>query len=77
MLLEKKFGLTTNVMATKMIPTLAPQTINPALNLEQFGTLMEVSLLNAYTLLLYFYAYKYFFISNEHDKKHVRFSSAQ
>ncbi|CAH2103810.1 unnamed protein product [Euphydryas editha] len=41
MLLEKKFGLTTNVMATKMIPSLAPQTINPALNLEQFGTLME------------------------------------
>ncbi|CAH2103811.1 unnamed protein product [Euphydryas editha] len=42
MLLEKKFGLTTNVMATKMIPSLAPQTINPALNLEQFGTLMEI-----------------------------------
>lgn len=42
MLLERKFGLTTNVMATKMIPSLAPQTINPALNVDQFTNLMEV-----------------------------------
>ncbi|CAH0716092.1 unnamed protein product, partial [Brenthis ino] len=42
MLLERKFALTTNVMATKMIPSLAPQTINPALSLDQFGTLMEI-----------------------------------
>lgn len=42
MLLERKFGLTTNVMATKMIPALAPQTVNPALNVEQFANIMEV-----------------------------------
>lgn len=42
MLLERKFGLTTNVMATKMIPSLAPQTVNPALNVDQFTNLMEV-----------------------------------
>lgn len=42
MLLERKFGLTTNVMATKMIPALAPQTVNPALNVEQFTNIMEV-----------------------------------
>ncbi|XP_069364741.1 SCY1-like protein 2 isoform X1 [Maniola hyperantus] len=41
-LLEAKFGLTTNVMATKMIPSLAPQTINPSLSLDQFGGLMEI-----------------------------------
>lgn len=43
MLLERKFGLTTNVMATKMIPALAPQTVNPALNVEQFANIMEVA----------------------------------
>ncbi|CAG9558359.1 unnamed protein product [Danaus chrysippus] len=42
MLVEKKFGLTTNVMATKMIPSLAPQTINPTLSIEQFSSLMEI-----------------------------------
>lgn len=42
MLMERKFGLTTNVMATKMIPSLAPQTVNPALNADQFTNLMEV-----------------------------------
>ncbi|KAL0902381.1 hypothetical protein ABMA27_000265 [Loxostege sticticalis] len=42
MLMERKFGLTTNVMATKMIPSLAPQTVNPALNADQFTNLMEI-----------------------------------
>lgn len=42
MLLERKFGLNTNVMATKMIPSLAPQTVNPNLNVDQFTNLMEV-----------------------------------
>ncbi|KAJ2954300.1 hypothetical protein O0L34_g2550 [Tuta absoluta] len=42
MLLERKFALTTTVMATKMIPALAPQTINPALNVDQFNNLMEI-----------------------------------
>ncbi|CAG5007260.1 unnamed protein product [Parnassius apollo] len=41
-LMERKFGLTTNVMATKMIPSLAPQTVNPALNADQFTNLMEI-----------------------------------
>lgn len=42
MLMERKFGLNTNVMATKMIPSLAPQTVNPNLNVDQFTILMEV-----------------------------------
>ncbi|CAH0578222.1 unnamed protein product [Chrysodeixis includens] len=42
MLLERKFGLNTNVMATKMIPSLAPQTVNPNLNVDQFTNLMEI-----------------------------------
>lgn len=42
MLGEKKFALTTNVMATRMIPALAPQTVNPSLNADQFANLMEV-----------------------------------
>ncbi|XP_049694120.1 SCY1-like protein 2 isoform X3 [Helicoverpa armigera] len=42
LLLERKFGLNTNVMATKMIPSLAPQTVNPALNVDQFTNLMEI-----------------------------------
>lgn len=40
--MERRFGLPTNVMATKMIPSLAPQTVNPALNVDQFTNLMEV-----------------------------------
>ncbi|KAJ8737244.1 hypothetical protein PYW07_000515 [Mythimna separata] len=42
LLMERKFGLNTNVMATKMIPSLAPQTVNPALNIDQFTNLMEI-----------------------------------
>ncbi|XP_041986366.1 SCY1-like protein 2 [Aricia agestis] len=42
MLLERKFNLTTNVMATKMIPSLAPQTVNPMLTVDQFSSLMEI-----------------------------------
>ncbi|XP_068627265.1 SCY1-like protein 2 [Battus philenor] len=42
MLLERKFGLNTNVMAKQMIPSLAPQTVNPGLNAEQFASLMEI-----------------------------------
>ncbi|CAH2034539.1 unnamed protein product, partial [Iphiclides podalirius] len=41
-LAEQKFGLTTNVMATRMIPALAPQTVNPSLNADQFANLMEI-----------------------------------
>ncbi|XP_026500292.1 SCY1-like protein 2 isoform X2 [Vanessa tameamea] len=42
MILETRFDVNTNVMATKMIPSLAPQTVNPTLDLEQFGFLMEI-----------------------------------
>ncbi|XP_013179550.1 PREDICTED: SCY1-like protein 2 isoform X2 [Papilio xuthus] len=41
-LMERKFGLTPCAMATQMIPSLAPQTVNPGLNIEQFGNLMEI-----------------------------------
>ncbi|KXJ81150.1 hypothetical protein RP20_CCG021479 [Aedes albopictus] len=42
MLCDKKYGLTVNTMATKVMPTLLPQTVNPSLNLEQFMILLEV-----------------------------------
>ncbi|XP_058065791.1 SCY1-like protein 2 [Anopheles bellator] len=42
MLCDKKYGLTVNIMATKVMPTLLPQTVNPTLNLEQFMILLEV-----------------------------------
>lgn len=42
MLAEKKFALTANVMALKMIPTLAPQMVNTALTVDQFANLIEV-----------------------------------
>ncbi|KPJ09257.1 SCY1-like protein 2 [Papilio machaon] len=41
-LMERKFGLTPSAMATQMIPSLAPQTVNPGLNIDQFGNLMEI-----------------------------------
>lgn len=43
MILEKRFGLSSSIMAQKMIPSLAPQTVNPCLNVDQFTNLMEVS----------------------------------
>ncbi|XP_024084820.1 SCY1-like protein 2 isoform X2 [Cimex lectularius] len=42
MLSDKKYGLSVNVMATRVMPSLLPQTVNPALNLEQFTVLLEV-----------------------------------
>ncbi|XP_059143861.1 SCY1-like protein 2 [Physella acuta] len=42
MLSDKKFGLTHNLIATKVMPTLIPHTVNPGLNMEQFSSLMEV-----------------------------------
>ncbi|XP_050361257.1 SCY1-like protein 2 [Nymphalis io] len=42
MILESKFDLTSKVMATEMIPSLAPQAVNPTLDLEQFNMLMEI-----------------------------------
>ncbi|XP_071054060.1 SCY1-like protein 2 isoform X2 [Onthophagus taurus] len=42
MLSDKKYGLSVNLMATKVMPSLLPQTVNPSLNLEQFTILLEV-----------------------------------
>ncbi|CAO1315954.1 unnamed protein product [Diamesa tonsa] len=42
MLSDKKYGLSVNVMATGVMPSLLPQTVNPSLNLEQFMILLEV-----------------------------------
>lgn len=35
MLSDKKFGLTHNLLATKVMPTLIPLTVSPGLKLEQ------------------------------------------
>lgn len=35
MLSDKKFGLTHNLIATKVMPNLIPHTVNPGLNMEQ------------------------------------------
>lgn len=43
MLSDKKYGLSVNIMATRVMPSLLPQTVNPSLNLEQFTMLLEVS----------------------------------
>ncbi|KAG8227409.1 hypothetical protein J437_LFUL000418 [Ladona fulva] len=42
MLSDKKYGLSVNLMATRVMPSLIPQTVNPSLNLEQFTILVEV-----------------------------------
>ena len=42
MLSDKKYGLSVNLMATQVMPSLLPQTVNPSLNLEQFTNLLEV-----------------------------------
>ncbi|XP_076230224.1 SCY1-like protein bma isoform X2 [Nomia melanderi] len=42
MLTDKKYGLTANWMATRAMPSLLPQTVNSALNLEQFELLHKV-----------------------------------
>ncbi|CAD7082852.1 unnamed protein product [Hermetia illucens] len=42
MLSDKKYGLSVNIMATRVMPSLIPHTVNPSLNLEQFTILLEV-----------------------------------
>ncbi|XP_049813575.1 SCY1-like protein 2 [Schistocerca nitens] len=42
MLSDKKYGLSVNLMATRVMPSLLPQTVNPSLNLDQFTNLLEV-----------------------------------
>lgn len=42
MLSDKRYGLSVNIMATRVMPSLLPQTVNPSLNLQQFTILIEV-----------------------------------
>lgn len=42
MLTQKKYGLSINIMATRVMPSLLPQTVNPGLNLDQFGALLDL-----------------------------------
>ncbi|XP_055845977.1 SCY1-like protein 2 isoform X3 [Episyrphus balteatus] len=42
MLSDKKYGLSVNIMATRIMPSLIPHTVNPSLNLEQYTILLEV-----------------------------------
>ncbi|XP_070194275.1 uncharacterized protein [Littorina saxatilis] len=42
MLSDKRFGLTHNLLATRVMPSLIPHTVNPGLTMEQFSALMEV-----------------------------------
>lgn len=51
MLSDKKYGLSVNLMATRVMPSLLPQTINPSLNLDQFTILMEVTYFSCVFLL--------------------------
>ncbi|XP_043286270.1 SCY1-like protein 2 isoform X2 [Venturia canescens] len=39
---NQKYGLTLNLMATKVMPLLLPVTVNPSLNIDQFSLLIEV-----------------------------------
>ncbi|GAB6033329.1 hypothetical protein CHUAL_013097 [Chamberlinius hualienensis] len=42
LLSDKKYGLTVNLIATKVLPSLTPQMVNPALDLDNFTLLMGV-----------------------------------
>lgn len=55
MLSDKKYGLSVSIMATRVMPSLLPQTVNPSLNLEQFTILLEVIFLSVkrFVLLVY------------------------
>ena len=39
---NKKYGLSVNLMATRVMPSLLPLTMNAALHLDQFTSLVEV-----------------------------------
>ena len=39
---SKKYGLSVNLMATRVMPSLLPLTLNAALHLDQFTSLIEV-----------------------------------
>lgn len=42
MISNKKHSLSVSLMATRVMPSLIPQTMNPSLSLEQFYNLLEV-----------------------------------
>uniref|UniRef100_T1J8U4 Protein kinase domain-containing protein n=1 Tax=Strigamia maritima TaxID=126957 RepID=T1J8U4_STRMM len=42
LLSNKKYGLTVNLLATRVLPSLVPQTVNPSLSLEEFTQLIQV-----------------------------------
>lgn len=53
LLSDRKYGLSIQVMATHIMPSLMPQTVNPALNLEQYLVLHEVGFCLAFLLCQY------------------------
>ncbi|CAG5080868.1 Similar to Scyl2: SCY1-like protein 2 (Mus musculus) [Cotesia congregata] len=42
LLSNKKYGLSINLLATRVMPILLPVTVNPSLNIDQFTVLMEI-----------------------------------
>ncbi|XP_014662009.1 PREDICTED: SCY1-like protein 2 [Priapulus caudatus] len=42
MMCDKRFGMTHSLLASKVMPTLLPYTINPSLRVEEFSALIEV-----------------------------------
>ena len=42
MLADRRFGLSVNLIATKVLPLLVPQTVNPQLQYEHFVVVHEV-----------------------------------
>lgn len=78
MLSDKKYGLSVNIMATRVMPSLLPQTVNPSLNLEQFTILLEVSgKASSPTITHNHRAAWYIFIQHPHPNignLHVRFA---
>lgn len=42
MISNKKNGLSVSLMATRVMPSLLPQTMNPSLSLDQFSNLLDV-----------------------------------
>ncbi|KAK0090246.1 hypothetical protein PV325_001941 [Microctonus aethiopoides] len=42
LLSNKKYGLSINLLATKVMPILLPVTVNPSLNVDQFTVLLEI-----------------------------------
>ena len=42
MISNRKNGLSVSLMATRVMPLLLPQTMNPSLSLVQFSSLLEV-----------------------------------